>query len=447
MTVRERIYRALVEIEEGAYSGEVLRKYVEEPDPLNRMDRKLLWEVVLGVLKWKYRLDETLSTLVKRYRKLDEKVKILLRSGCYQIHFLDRVPPYSVVSECVEVAKRNLPAKYAKFVNAVLRKLSRKPFPVLKSFGSFCRTVSVFYSYPEFMINRWLGQFGVDEFVPLIREMNGQSPFTLWINVHFTDLNTVRKLIREEHPDFELKPYRILPREMVQLVAPIDITKVSLFKEGLVTPQDPASRLVTKILDAREGEIILDACAAPGIKTAQIALSMGNKGRVVAFEIDPDRFENLLYNVKRLGATIVEARKGDVTRRISEYDDEFFDRILVDAPCSDLGTIRRRPEIKYRRTMDDIASFSKKQMEILKAVVSKLKKKGVLVYSVCSFEEEETMHVYNFCLEKLNLEPLSFDDILEECGLENCIRGDGYVYLLPHMTGSDGFFIARFRRR
>lgn len=447
MTVRERIHRALLEIEEGGYSGNVLRKYAKEPTSLSKQDRKLLWEVVLGVLKWKFRIDYGLSNLVKRYRKLDERVKILLRSGYYQIHFLDRVPFYSAVNESVNVAKAHLSIKYVKFTNAVLRKATRSPFPVLTKQGNLISTLSIFFSYPEFLIERWLSQFGVDSVVKLLRKMNSQSPFTLWINTYYTDLNSVRKFFREEYPSVDIKPYGILQKEMIEVLSPIDISEVSLFKDGLITPQDPASCFVTKVLEPREGEVILDACSAPGIKTAQIALAMNNRGRVVAYEIDKERFENLLYNVKRLGAGIVEARRQDVMEGSKEFEDGYFDRILVDAPCSDLGTIGRRPEIRYRRTLDDIRSFSEKQKNILKAVYKKLKRGGVLVYSVCSFEREETLEVYDYATRELGLEPYPFDDILKDYGIEGYLGGEGYVYLLPHVTGSDGFFIAKFRRR
>ncbi len=447
MTVRERIHKALLEIEEGGYSGNVLRKYAKEPTPLSKQDRKLLWEVVLGVLKWKFRIDYALSKLVKRYRKLDERVKILLRSGYYQIHFLDRIPFYSAVNESVNVAKIHLPTKYVKFTNAVLRKATRSPFPVLNKEGNLISTLSTFFSYPEFLIERWLDQFGVDSVVKLLRKMNSQSPFTLWINTYYTDLNSVRKFLREEYPTIDIKPYGILQREMIEVLSPIDIGELSLFKDGLITPQDPASCFVTKVLEPKEGEVVLDACSAPGIKTAQIALAMNNRGRVVAYEVDQERFENLLYNVKRLGAVIVEAKRQDVIKGIEEFEDGYFDRILVDAPCSDLGTIGRRPEIRYRRTLDDIRSFSEKQRSILKAVYRKLKRGGVLVYSVCSFEREETIEVYDYAIRELGLEPYPFGDILKDYGIDGYLGGDGYVYLLPHISGSDGFFIAKFRRR
>lgn len=444
MKVRERAYKALLELESGGYSGEVLRRYASSPTELSKNDRKLLWELVLGVIKWKSKIDSELSKVVKRYRKLDERVKNLLRLGYYQIHFLDKIPFYSVVDESVKIAKTNLMPKYVKFVNAVLRRVTNLSYPVLREEENLVRTIATNFSYPDFMIKRWLAWFGIKDLVKMLRVMNSTPPFTLWVNVAFTSVNEVRKILREM--GIEVRPYEILPDEFIQLFSPVDVSTIDLFKEGLITPQDPASRIVTKVVEVKKGETVLDACAAPGIKTAQVALDMKNEGRIVAFEIDPDRYSNLLYNVRRLGAVIVDARRGNVVEEVSKLDEK-FDRVIVDAPCSDLGTVRRRPEIRYRRTYEDILRFSGKQKEILKAVSRKLKKGGVLVYSVCSFEREETIDVFEFVVKECGLVPYPFDYILENIeGLSDLVRGEGYVYLLPHITGSDGFFIARFRR-
>ena len=190
---------------------------------------------------------------------------------------------------------------------------------------------------------------------------------------------------------------------------------------------------------------MLDACAAPGIKTAQIALQMDNTGRVVACEVNPERYQKLKENTARLGAAVVEAVKGDVVELARWMDDESFDKILVDAPCSDLGTVRRHPEIKWRRTREDVERFSQKQKRILEAVVPKLKRGGELVYSVCSFEEEETVEVVSHITEMFRLEPVPFSELLPEPFSH--LGKSGQAFFLPHITNSDGFFIAKLRKR
>lgn len=268
------------------------------------------------------------------------------------------------------------------------------------------------------------------------------APFSVWVNTSHTSLNPVRKSLKES--GIECRPLKGMEKEMLEILSSVDITEHPLYQEGLIVPQDLASRIVTKVLDPQPNETILDACAAPGIKTAQIALAMENSGRVVACEISPERYELLKENIMRLGAAIVEPVLADVISYMEKIEDETFDKILVDAPCSDLGTIRRRPEIKWRRTPEDVANFSQKQLNILEAVLPKLKKGGVLVYSVCSFEEEETLKVMGHVLPKFKLELVPFDDLLPE-NLQH-LGKKVMPSSSPHQTNSDGFFIMKARR-
>jgi len=441
VSIREKVFLALKEILlKGGYSHLVLKDFSQGLSP---RDKKLFWETTLGVLRWLERIDWGLSRQIKRYKRLPDDVKVCLRMGYYQLLFMDRIPPYSVVNETVEVAKKYLPVKYHKFTNAVLRKAVKLPFPVVKGIDGCEPYASVARSHPEWMVGRWRRWFGVKELVPLLNANNQPAPFTLWINRYFTTLSEVRKILREM--GIECKPFELLPGEMLQLLSGVDIADTELYRDGLVTLQDVASAFVVKVLEPQPGEVILDACAAPGIKTAQIALAMKNEGRVIACEIKEDRFKLLLENVKRLGAAIVEGVNDDVVSYVSTVEDEFFDRILVDAPCSDLGTIRRRPELKWRRTVEDVLSFSSKQKRILDAVVPKLKVGGTLVYSVCSFEKEETFDIVERITKEYPLEAVDFKELLPD-KIRDCCE-DGKALFLPHKTMSDGFFIAKLRRR
>ncbi len=353
---------------------------------------------------------------------------------------LDRIPPYSAVNESVEIAKKYLPKKFHKFTNAVLRKAARLPFPVVKD-GTSVEAASTACSHPEWLVERWRARWSMEDVVRLLRINLTPAPYCVWVNIHHTSLNSLRKQLRAE--GIECRPAKLLGEEMLEILSTADITDHPLYKEGLITPQDPASRLVVKVLDPKPGEAILDACAAPGIKTAQIALAMENQGRVVACEISQQRYELLKENIARLGATIVEPYNDDVKELVKSLEDESFDKILVDAPCSDLGTIRRRPEIKWKRTPEDLEEFSNRQWEILKAVIPKLKIGGELVYSVCSFEEEESLRIVER-VKKEGLELVSFKDLLPE-ELKEFEEG-GYMFLLPNRSKTDGFFIMKARR-
>ena len=442
MNTRERAYIALKKILiDKEYSHKVLKEVVENPLLTDARDRRLVWEITLGVLRWLKRIDEGLKRQIKRYRKLPEEAKIVLRLGYYQLLFMDRIPPYSAVNETVEVAKKHLPLKYHKFTNAVLRKALKLPFPKAQGENAI-EYAAVACSHPEWIVERWKRQFGLGETVKLMRENNKAAPFTLWVNVFHVPLGILRKEMKNS--GIEVKPNKILPNEMLDVVSTIDVTETTYFKEGLITIQDVASRIVVKVLEPQPGESILDACAAPGIKTAQIALSMENKGKITAVELKKDRFELLIENTKRLGSAIVEPINADILKLAEDIPDESYDRILIDAPCSDLGTIRRRPELKWKRTPEDIQKFSSKQREILKRLVSKVKKNGIIVYSVCSFEKEETLDIVEYAEKELKLKRESFSHLLPEDLRDE--EKEGYIYLLPHKTKSDGFFIAKFRR-
>ncbi len=426
----------------GAHSQHALKKWAQEPHPLQPRDKRLLWELVLGTLRWLKRIDHGLSRQIKRYRRLPEEVKILLRLGYHQIIILDRIPPYSAVNESVEVAKRHLPTKYHKFTNAVLRKAARLPYPVVKG-DRATEAAACARSHPQWMVERWRKRFGMEETLKLLAANLKPAPYSVWVNIHHTSLNAVRKELKAE--GIECRPLRGMQKEMLEILSAVDVVEHPLYRDGFIVPQDVASRLVVMALNPSPGDTVLDACAAPGIKTAQIALQMDNTGRVVACEVNPERYQKLKENTARLGAAVVEAVKGDVVELARWMDDESFDKILVDAPCSDLGTVRRHPEIKWRRTREDVERFSQKQKRILEAVVPKLKRGGELVYSVCSFEEEETVEVVSHITEMFRLEPVPFSELLPEPFSH--LGKSGQAFFLPHITNSDGFFIAKLRKR
>ncbi len=439
---REAAFLCLKEILlKNTYSQIALKEWADKAN-LKGKDRKLFWEIVLGTLRWLNRIDYGLSRQIKRYKRLPEEVKILLRLGYYQIVILDRIPPYSAVNESVEIAKKMLPQKFHKFTNAVLRKAARLPYPVVKGELSCDEVASIALSHPQWLVQRWRKCFGIEEAVRLMRSNLKPAPYSIWVNIHYTDVNAVRKTLRES--GIECRPLKHMEKEMLEVLSTVDLTEHPLYKEGLITAQDLASRLVVKVLNPLPGETVLDACAAPGIKTAQIALAMENSGRVVACEINPERHHLMRENLSRLGAAIVETVLDDVIAFCQQIEDETFDKILVDAPCSDLGTVRRRPEIKWRRSPEDVERFSQKQRQILDAVIPKLKKGGELVYSVCSIEKEETEEILNYLLSKHSLEPIPFDQLIPESLAP--LGAEGHALFLPHKTNSDGFFITKLRR-
>ncbi len=406
-------------------------------------DRAFLWEITLGVLRWLGRLDWILSSHIKGYRRLPLEVKNVLRISAYQLVFMDKVPPYSAVDEGVKLAKKWCAPKYHGLVNAVLRKVAGGHYPGVISQGSSLETLSVAYAHPLWMVKGWRARMGVLELLQLARANNTPAPFSLWVNTRVVDVSFLRKELKAA--GVESKPHSFM-KDIIVILTPVDITKLPQFHEGLLHPQDPASSLVVKILDPKYGETVLDACAAPGIKTVQAAWAMGNRGKVVAWEIHPKRFDELRDTCKRGGAKGVECCLGDVKEGTKEMG-MLFDRILLDAPCSDLGTIRRHPELKWRRNEEDITAFAEKQRGLLVSLVPHLRTGGVLVYSVCSPEPEEGKALIEGILGKYPyLELVDFRDRLPEA-LHPFYHEQGLLTLYPHYVGTDGFFMAKLRRR
>ncbi len=405
-------------------------------------NRAFLWEITLGVLRWLGRLDWILAKYVKGYQRLPLEAKNVLRLSAYQLLFMDRVPPYSAVDEGVKLAKRWCHPRYHGLVNAVLRKVASGPYPVVVGMRTSREAVATAYSHPLWLVERWRRRMGVLELLQLVRANNGRAPFSVWVNAYLVKPNYLRKELRTQ--GVECKPHSFWD-DMIIIITPVDVTQLPQFHNGLIHPQDPASALVVKVLAPRPGERVLDACAAPGIKTVQMAWAMGNQGEILACDIHPGRLSRVEDACGRSGATIVECRLGDVVEVVK--GEGLFDRILLDAPCSDLGTLRRHPELKWRRKEEDIPAFAEKQGRLLTSLVDCLAPGGVIVYSVCSSEPEEGEALVEEVLRKFpQLEPVDFCDLLPE-PIQPYYKKEGFLTLYPHYANTDGFFIAKLRRR
>ncbi len=427
-------------LEKGEHANQLLSLEASKGG-LKGRDRAFLWELTLGVLRWLGRLDWILSSHIKGYQQLPPEVKNILRLSAYQLVFMDRVPPYSAVDEGVKLAKEQCPSKYHGLVNAVLRKVAGGPYPAVIGQRSALSALSIAYAHPLWLVKRWRLRMEMLDLLQLVRCNNTPAPFSVWVNTHLVDLPYLRKELKAM--GIESKPHPFM-EEVIIILTPVDITRLPFFKSGLIHPQDPASALVIKVLDPRAGEKVLDACAAPGIKTVQAAWAMENQGEVLACEVDPYRFRVLKETCDRSGSTIISAMLGDAVEVAGKWAP--FQRILLDAPCTDLGTIRRHPEIKWRRREEDIRAFAKKQLRLLKNAIEALNPGGTLVYSVCSTEPEEGESLIDAILQHCpQLEPVDFRDRLPEA-LRPFYRRPGFLTLYPHHAGTDGFFIAKVRR-
>lgn len=442
MTPRELSFIILWQVlRENEYANRVLSQLAREKEIEGR-DRAFLWELTLGVIRWLSRIDWFLKRLVKGYDRLPLEVKILLRMGSYQLIFMDKVPPYSAVDETMKLAKKWTTSKQQGLINAVLRRVSSSPYPVVINQGRAIEVLSIAYAHPVWLLKRWRKRLSMLETLQLCRANNTPAPFSIWVNSHMIQPGHMKKELKSQ--GIECKPHPFLDDMLIVLI-PVDITQLPQYVEGLIHPQDPASSLVVKTLDPQPGETILDACAGPGIKMVQMAWSMENRGRLVACDIHPEKISQITENRERSGITVVEPHLGDVTEKVKEQN-IFFDRILLDAPCSDLGTIRRHPELKWRRRERDITLFSERQRHLLINLVKHLKPGGILVYSICSTEPEEGEALIKQILDQHSyLEAVDFLESLPQA-LHPFYKRKGLFTIYPHYAGTDGFFIAKIRR-
>ena len=430
---KANLHQSLAEAEE---------RYKVEGSP-----KGLLRQLVLGVVQWKARLEWIVSTQFAGYYKAPLPVRVLLLMGTYQVVMLDRIPFYAAVNETMKLFHAGLaPSKYKPVINGVLREIARAPYPHIGHMQNSEDAFFVAYSHPRWLVRRWRKRLGIEEAVALCKANCLKAPFSIRLNPLKISFSELRKELRRL--DIECKPHPLSP-EMVVLLTPVNIYRVPLFHQGLFLPQDISSWIVPRVLDPRPGEHVLDCCAAPGIKTTQISSLMENSGEIVAVEREPGRTETLKETCHRWGAENVEIIEGDI-REVSKsaMAERRFHRVLVDAPCSDLGVIRRHPEIRWRRKSGDLRAYATVQGEILDAVAPLVSKGGVMVYSVCSTEPEEGEQTIKgflkrhteFCLDEL-------DKQLPGPFVEKARVEQGTLWVAPHLLNADGFFVARLRKQ
>lgn len=442
---RESAAEILVKVErQNAYADLLLGERLKE-SALTTRDRALLTQIVYGTLRWQGRIDWRLGrTLHRPLAGMDPYLKTVLRLTLYQILFLDKVPDYAAVDEGVELAKRYGGEKAGGLVNGVVRNVLREkdddiyPDP----HDDPVSYLSVFWSHPEWLVKRWLDYFGRAETEALLKADNDESPLVLRVNRLKGDRATLIEKLRGM--GFDADPTAWSP-EGIRVKSASAVDHLPGFQEGLFQVQGEASQLVGYLLDPQPGERILDACSAPGGKTTHIAELMQDKGEVIAADVSTRGLEKLRQNVQRSGFASVRDVCADVTQGLVGPAGSPYDRILVDAPCSALGTLRSHPEAKWQKSERDVERLSGLQKKILSRVSPYLKPGGDLVYATCSLLPEENEKVVEDFLSRHD----DFD--LEDAGacLPQAARDlvcGHYLLASPHKHDTDGFFAARLRK-
>jgi 16S rRNA (cytosine967-C5)-methyltransferase len=408
---------------------------------LSARDAALATELVYGTLRWQRYLDWILARHSRRpLASLDTRVLVLLRMTAYQVTFLERIPAFAAVSDAVSLARARGKQGVPEFVNAVLRSFTRTPAPDREppAPGDPVEALALRLSFPSWLASRWCSRYGLDEAAALMRAMNERPPLTVRTNTLRTTRDAlIARLAHDDRLDAAPTPYAPEGVVVAHGGAP---SAWRAFAEGAFAVQDEASMLVARLLDPRPGDVVADACAAPGTKTTHLAQLMENRGRIVAFDPIPARLARVSEAAARLGVSIVEPRGGAV-EDLAVQMREACDGVLVDAPCTNLGVLRRNPEVKWRREARDIAGSAVRQEAILGAAAAMVKPGGALVYATCSLEPEENEGVTAAFLAART--DFAID---RPAGFPFPLDADGYLRCRPHRHGTDGFTAVRLRR-
>jgi 16S rRNA (cytosine967-C5)-methyltransferase len=373
--------------------GEFTEKLLETAlagTPLSPADRGLCQEIVYGVVRWQAALDWLIARKTGG-RVQKNALQNLLRLGLYQIFWLDRIPDHAAVHETVELAKQNGFGPQAGFVNAILRGYLREAAETKKLLaGLKISDPAIGFSHPEWLVQKWQKRFGEERRQQLL-DWNNTPPKTFArVNTLKTDAGKLVEKWREENVEYDFIRRDWLEENLVfELKSHPPLNSLASFRDGWFYVQDPGTLLAARELVAQPGETILDLCAAPGGKTTFIAQQMNNEGKIIASDISEERSKLIRENCARLGVTCVET----ILSSALNPQPSTFNRVLVDAPCSNTGVLRRRVDLRWRISPEEILRLQKTQLDLLKLAATKLKTGGVLLYSTCSLEPEENSEV------------------------------------------------------
>ncbi len=455
---RELALQILSRVEsDNAYISALLDAEFRKAASLDARDRALVTELAYGVIRWQKTLDWYLDQVCKKpMRKTHPWLRRILRSGAYQLLMLDRIPPSAAVNETVKLAgkysrKLRLPAKTVKgFVNASLRQLQRKRETLTspETLSNIHERFALQYSFPEWMITRWIRRLGEEKTEEVCRIHNQPSPLILRVNPLKASLPDLQQQLVTR-----VNSATPLPGNLPGLAVSgtQSVSDLACCQHGLCTLQNASSILISLILDPRPGESILDACAGVGTKTTHIGEFMENRGRITAVDIHAGKLQRLQENCHRLGITNVHPYSGDMTTDLDlpgdhSHKTQGFHRILVDAPCSGFGVLRKHPEAKWTTRESQIFALRQLQIRLLFHVAKLLRSGGVLVYSACTTEPEENEEVIEKFLhthKKFKIEsPLPY---LPEV-LHQFITPQDFLRIEPPQRFFDGFFCARLFR-
>ncbi|HPL63881.1 MAG TPA: 16S rRNA (cytosine(967)-C(5))-methyltransferase RsmB [Syntrophales bacterium] len=433
----------LNEVDRGAFAEPLLDRSLSGGKSMGPRDRGLLTMLVYGTLRMRGRLDWNLRRHYRAdYDAMETGIRNILRIGAYQAMFMDRVPDYAVVSESVETARRMFPGREG-LVNGVLRGFlrgkGRRQYPDPENEPA--AHISAFHSHPLWLVEKWIERYGVSETRALCEADNGIPPCTVRVN----RLRAERKPLADKLRSAGMRVFftPVSPDGLILEDAEIPLRESSFVRTGSIQVQDEASQMISVLTNPPRGGRVLDLCSGIGGKTAHLAEIMGNEGEIAAADINRGKLNSLRRIAGRLGISIVKTFVRDAAQDLGSSFHGGFDRVLVDAPCSGTGTLRRNPEIKWRLRPEDIPGLQSLQTEILGRAALYPRKGGLLVYSTCSLLSEENEDVVSTFLSRNG----SYRPVAPHHEATAGLIGPDLLFrTFPHRGGMDGFFAAVMER-
>lgn len=425
---------------DGAYSNHALSEQIEKNE-LTVQDKNFMTELVYGILQHEQLLNFYVTPFFNG--KVKAWVRILIQMTLYQMLFLDSVPEHAAISEAVKIAKKRGGQFNGKLVNAILREMTRTPLPSLDTIKDEAERLAVETSHPLWLIKLWSKQFGWEKTIQMARANNERVNVTIRVNGVRGTREELKQKLESEGITCE---YGNLSQDALVILKG-NVIKTKAFEQGWFYVQDESSMLVARALKPKHHSKVLDTCSAPGGKTTHVAELMRQTGTVYAHDVYEHKIKLIEDNVKRLGLTNVVATLQDATTLNERYESDSFDAVLVDAPCSGLGILRRHPEVKITKQPSDLDEIMMIQKKILNTVAPLVKVGGTLVYSTCTVNRKENDKMVEQFLAQhpeYELDPTLVNrlpDVLHEQ------TKNGMVQLFPGDYQTDGFFIACLKRQ
>src|SRR5699024_4764076 len=385
-TVRETALDLLVRIDkQGGFSHLLINNAIEKQQ-IKARDEALLTELVYGTIERKMTLDYYLKDYIKKQKKMDHWVKMLLRMSVYQFAYLNKIPPFAIIHEAVNIAKKKGHKGIASFVNGVLRNIDRNGLKDIANIKDPIERISIETSHPLWLVQRWSAYYGIETTPAISKENRERKLLSVLVNQMKTNRATLRKVLNEVGIIASSSPPWL---EEALVIDEGNILKTDLLESGEVTVQDTSSMLAAKAVEAEPGMIVLDTCSAPGGKTTFLGEVMQGKGEIYAYDLHQNKLNLIKKSASLLGITNIHTEAKDARSLHSVHKAETLDRGIIHAPCCGFGVIRSKPDIKYQKSEKDIVQLKQVQHDILKHVAPLVKIGGKIVYSTCTIEKEE----------------------------------------------------------